>query len=76
MVKFQSKLQGLATLRQGESRVQVLVHVQRPENQEHLCPMAGGDICPSSSRESESVLPPPFGSVQTLHRLDGSHPHW
>ena len=42
----------------------------------HWCPREGGDVCPSSSRESESVHPPPFGSVQTLHGLDGSHPRW
>lgn len=57
----------------GKLVVLVPVWVHRPRNQERWCLRAEDGWCPSSV-EGKFILPPPFCSLQTLSRLNDSHP--
>ena len=50
----------------------IIVHLWRPENQEHWRLRAEKD----AQAESKFFLPLPFWSIQTLSRLADAHPRW
>ena len=66
-----------ASQRPRKSSSDVPVQTLKPENQEHLCPRAGGDGCPSLNREKSHLSPHLFlficFPILPLNGLDDTH---